>query len=205
MSPVLTFHHGYPGLFCGLSDHSKRRHIGLITLNTGVLVTRLVLLGLLTVSMWGCSASPSSSDGARFKVKRLPLTDGTLDGEIMPARIGSYDMRPYSGWRAPTDATRHYVGLYENRNGQEILLIAILNTNPTAQQAAVSADVTKAECEDPAGFATAYPDNPIPYVFSSCKGSQQFSWINGNWIITASTYHKTDVGDLIGFVNLYAH
>ena len=163
---------------------------------------RHVLAFLLAYSLilGACSSGPALIDSRKFNANRQPLSDATVDGLIIPGQVGKYDLRPSRGVLPPTTAARQYIGLYESLSGQEILLTAILMPDTTARQSALTA---KNSCDSAAEFVTPYPT--YAYTYSACKGEHRFTWINGNWVLSAATYLKTDAADLLEFVISYSY
>ncbi len=163
---------------------------------------KLTSLAVATYIGFLTACGNGTSDAQRFNPNRKLLADNVLDGVIIPAQIAEYTLRPTRGYVEPhPDALRQYIGIYESLDGKEVLLTAILNPVEASRRDIVSDD----NCGSESGAVTPFPDTQIPYGYIICKGAFEFKWINGNWLMSAATYYKTNSADLVQFVNSYSY
>jgi hypothetical protein len=149
-----------------------------------------------------CTSLTKSADPTRFNVKRQALPDNALDTTVMPLKISNFVLRPSTGWPSLPDASRQFIGVYEGSNRTQILLTAVLTSNPAFRRQAISVN---SPCTDSLAPATPFPDGLVPYSFATCKGDYQYNWLSGNWILSAATYTRADSNDLLQFVNSYPY
>ena len=175
------------------SDHLAQRR-----------VTFFVLVIVCIVPLAGCAPSANDVDATRFNINRQFLADGALDSSIIPLNIGEYGVQPTSGWVPPLQGSRQYIGLYITPNGRKrIVLTAIL----TSQKLPLNTILTYGSdhCGESTGSATLFPSALVSYGYAGCKGTFQFNWINGNWVLNAASYSGVTANDLLAFVNLYPY
>lgn len=174
-----------------------------------LMVVALLLLaaGTFVASLWFMDINTPVDE--RFNMRRRPLESDTPGYMILRERAGDYLRTKLEVDTLDREqGSRHGVAEYlvEGKTVRlEVFFVA--EGKPTLDQA-LDGFVERAEGDSRFATIKKYPEARTPYAFGVYSGNTytyyEFSWINGAWILRAST---RDAGQdsLLKFVNGYVY
>jgi hypothetical protein len=178
----------------------------------GKLVVMLMFFSavvLFIYSLW--FVNTNSPIDQRFNLRRANLPDDAPGGLILRQRAGDFERTDFLVDSLDTPgAARHGSATYLDYEGKPIAFEAqLVKDGPPTLQGAFSDFAARAGGSDAAGTAiTLHPEARFPYGYGVYSATgylyYEISWINGNWILRAST-REAGSESLLRFVNGYGY
>jgi hypothetical protein len=151
------------------------------------LIGLLALVGLIA-NLW--FVNTRSSADQRFNLKRQHITKDTAPALLLPERVGDFTRQSITAIEANASGDLEGSATYADIDGKQIML--------SVRKPARSAPNLEALTN---GQYRLHKDAEFPFGYSEAYGPA-FVWLNGDWVVGASTAQATS-DELLQFANAY--
>jgi hypothetical protein len=151
------------------------------------LIGLLALAGLIANLWYVSTRSPADQ---RFNLKRQHITKDTASRLLLPERVGDFARKSITAIEANASGDLEGSAAYADTDGKQIML----SVRKPGRGAPNLESLTN-------GQYRLHADAEFPFGYSETYGPA-FVWLNGDWVLGASTAQATS-GELLQFVNAY--
>jgi len=168
-------------------------------------------IGVLLLGYWLFFAK--SPIDQRFNLNRTVIPKNFNTDYLLPDAVGDFVRQSISKAQAQSDGTLSGVATYADTDGKKIVLLIRTGQLRNTPAETLQMQYQPLQSEYPGAAPVLRTDAPFPYGYFSATQNKDssagsalidFRWINGEWLIQAST-QETDAESLLQFVNLYPY